>query len=40
MSYFVTLYIETMKPKLALLPIAAPHAFLVLTRKHPNELDE
>ncbi|WP_185908937.1 hypothetical protein, partial [Campylobacter troglodytis] len=40
MPYFATLYIETIKPKLALLPIEMPHAFLGLTRKHPDELDE
>ena len=41
MSYFVTLYIETMKPKLGLLPIAIPHAFIGLTKgKSPDELDE
>ena len=39
MPYFITLYIEPMKPKLDKIPVSIPHAFLGLTRKHPNELD-
>lgn len=32
MPYFITIYIHPMKANI-------PHAFLGLTRKHPNELD-
>ena len=41
MPYFITLYIEPMKPKLDKIPVSIPHAFLGLTKgKSPNELDK
>ena len=40
MPYFITLYIEPMKPKLDKIPVSIPHAFLGLTRKHPDDLDK
>ena len=39
MQYFVTIYIDTMKPKLDFMPFTIPHAFLGLTHTHPDELD-
>ncbi|BAM13265.1 hypothetical protein HCN_p26 (plasmid) [Helicobacter cinaedi PAGU611] len=39
MPYFITLYIEPMKPKLDKIPVSIPHAFLGLTHTHPDELD-
>ncbi|BAM13262.1 conserved hypothetical protein (plasmid) [Helicobacter cinaedi PAGU611] len=39
MQYFVTIYIDTMKPKLDFIPFTIPHAFLGLTHTHPDELD-
>ena len=40
MQYFVTIYIDTMKPKLDFIPFTIPHAFLGLTKdKSPDELD-
>ena len=39
MQYFVTIYIDTMKPKLDFIPLTIPHAFLGLTHTHPDELD-
>lgn len=40
MQYFVTIYIDTIKPKLGLIPFTIPHAFLGLTHIHPDKLDE
>ncbi|MBD5166154.1 hypothetical protein [Helicobacter sp.] len=41
MPYFITLYIEPMKPKLDKIPVSIPHAFLGLTKeKTPDKLDE
>ena len=40
MQYFVTIYIDTMKPKLDFIPFTIPHAFLGLTHTHPDELDK
>ena len=41
MPYFITLYIEPMKPKLDKIPVSIPHAFLGLTKeKSPDELDK
>ena len=39
MQYFVTIYIDTMKPKLDFISFTIPHAFLGLTHTHPDELD-
>ena len=39
MQYFVTIYIDTMKPKLDFMPFTIPHAFLGLTHTHPDELN-
>ena len=39
MQYFVTIYIDTMKPKLDKITVSIPHAFLGLTHTHPDELD-
>ncbi|WP_394977561.1 hypothetical protein [uncultured Helicobacter sp.] len=38
MQYFVTIYIDTIKPKLGLIPFTIPHTFLGLTHTHPDEL--
>ena len=40
MQYFVTIYIDTMKPKLDFIPFTIPHAFLGLRHTHPDELDK
>lgn len=40
MQYFVTIYIDTMKPKLDFIPFTIPHAFLGLIHTHPDELDK
>ena len=40
MPYFITIYIEPIKPQIALLPISIPHAFLGFTHAHPDELDK
>lgn len=40
MQYFVTIYIDTIKLKLGLIPFTIPHAFLGLTHIHPDKLDK
>lgn len=40
MKYFVTIYIDKLVEKELFLRLDFTHAFLGLTRKHPDELDE